>query len=113
MKKLLLTLTACTGLLTAQAQGVYQIPNSDFEGEWVTNELKGLTGKVTHSEETPASWNSFFNADGDFKDAALSLMANQAGTVKHLQRQSDHGHRPHGKHDCHRSAELQLLENGR
>ena len=83
MKKLLLTLTTCTGLLTAQAQGVYQIPNSDFEGEWVTNELKGgFTGGVTHSEETPASWNSFFNADGEYKDAALSLMSNQAGTVK-------------------------------
>ena len=64
-------------------EAVYQIPNSDFEGEWVTNELKGgFTGGVTHSEETPASWNSFFNADGEYKDAALSLMPNQAGTVK-------------------------------
>ena len=49
MRKLLLALTACAGLTTAQAQGVYQIPNSDFEN-WA-------------SEKEPGNgWNSFASA---------------------------------------------------
>ena len=53
MKKLLLTLTTCTGLLTAQAQGerVYQIPNSDFEN-WAADKEPGN------------GWNSFASAGG-------------------------------------------------
>ena len=53
MKKLLLTLTACTGLLTAQAQGVYQIPNSGFEN-WAADKEPGN------------GWNSFASAGGSF-----------------------------------------------
>ena len=49
MKKLLLTLTTCTGLLTAQAQGVYQIPNSGFEN-WAADKEPGN------------GWNSFASA---------------------------------------------------
>ena len=49
MKKLLLTLTTCTGLLTAQAQGVYQIPNSNFES-WAADNEPGN------------GWNSFASA---------------------------------------------------
>lgn len=38
------------------AQGVYQIPNSDFEGEWKTQTRKKYT------ETTPEYWNSFYSA---------------------------------------------------
>lgn len=75
-------MTACAAVSLGLAQGVYQIPNSDFEGEWTTNEIKGLLGSISHSEDTPASWHSFYHADGEYKDAAVSLFANQAGTVK-------------------------------
>ena len=51
MKKLLLTLTACAGLTAAQAQGVYQIPNSDFES-WAADNEPGN------------GWNSFASAGG-------------------------------------------------
>ena len=51
MKKLLLTLTACAGLTAAQAQGVYQIPNSDFEN-WAADNEPGN------------GWNSFASAGG-------------------------------------------------
>ena len=40
MKKLLLTLTACASLIGTQAQGVYQIPNSDFEN-WAADKEPG------------------------------------------------------------------------
>ena len=80
MKKLLLTLSVCAGIMTANAQGVYQIPNSNFEGEWQTLEIKktSWTGKETimHSETTPNFWNSFYAAQGDAKEAAF------VGTVK-------------------------------
>ena len=57
MRKLLLALTACAGLTTAQAQGVYQIPNSDFEN-WA-------------SEKEPGNgWNSFASAGGTLKSFA-------------------------------------------
>ena len=86
MKKLLLTLSVCAGIMTANAQGVYQIPNSNFEGEWQTLEIKktSLTGKETimHSETTPNFWNSFYAAQGDAKDAAFNFLSNQVGTVK-------------------------------
>lgn len=85
MKKLLLTLSVCAGIMTANAQGVYQIPNSNFEGEWQTLEIKktSWTGKETimHSETTPNFWNSFYAAQGDAKEAAF-LLSNQVGTVK-------------------------------
>ena len=86
MKKLLLTLSVCAGIMTANAQGVYQIPNSNFEGEWQTLEIKktSWTGKETimHSETTPNFWNSFYAAQGDAKDAAFNFLSNQVGTVK-------------------------------
>ena len=57
MRKLLLALTACAGLTTAQAQGVYQMPNSDFEN-WA-------------SEKEPGNgWNSFASAGGTLKSFA-------------------------------------------
>ena len=57
MRKLLLTLTVCAGMLTAQAQGVYQIPNSDFES-WAANNEPGN------------GWNSFASAEGKLSQAA-------------------------------------------
>ena len=82
MKKLLLALSAFAGMMTANAQGGgYQIPNSNFEGEWQTLEIKKY-GSVKHSETTPNSWNSFYAAQGDAKDAAFGILANQVGTVK-------------------------------
>lgn len=82
MKKLLLTLSVFAGMMTANAQGGgYQIPNSNFEGEWQTLEIKKY-GSVQHSETTPNSWNSFYAAQGDAKDAAFDFLANQVGTVK-------------------------------
>ena len=62
MKKLLLTLTACTGLLTAQAQGVYQIPNSGFEN-WAADKEPGN------------GWNSFASAGGSFASFGSSSPA--------------------------------------
>ena len=56
MKKLLLTLSMFAGIMTVNAQGVYQIPNSDFEGEWKTNTRNKYT------ETTPEYWNSFYSA---------------------------------------------------
>lgn len=80
MKKLFTLLLMGCAISSAHAQ--YQLPNSDFEGEWVKNKITSKTGKVTHSEDTPEAWHSFYHADGDFKDLALGLMANQAGTVE-------------------------------
>lgn len=51
MKKLLLTLSVCAGIMTANAQGVYQIPNSDFEN-WAS------------TDEPGNGWNSFASAGG-------------------------------------------------
>lgn len=51
MKKLLLTLSVFAGIATANAQGVYQIPNSDFENWASTNEPGN-------------GWNSFNSAGG-------------------------------------------------
>ena len=51
MKKLLLTLSVCAGIMTANAQGVYQIPNSDFEN-WASKNEPGN------------GWNSFASAEG-------------------------------------------------
>lgn len=57
MKKSLLCFLACAGLMTVHAQGVYQIPNSDFEN-WV-------------SEKEPGNgWNSFASAGGSFSFAS-------------------------------------------
>lgn len=80
MKKLFTLLLMGCAISSAHAQ--YQLPNSDFEGEWVKNEITSKIGKVTHSEDTPEAWHSFYHADGDYKDLALGLMANQAGTVE-------------------------------
>lgn len=49
MKKLLLTLSVFAGMMTANAQGVYQIPNSDFEN-WASDKEPGN------------GWNSFNSA---------------------------------------------------
>lgn len=57
MKKLLLTLSVCAGIMTANAQGVYQIPNSDFENWASTNEPGN-------------GWNSFASAEGSYSGAA-------------------------------------------
>lgn len=74
MKHLLLTLSVCAGIMTANAQGVYQIPNSDFEGNWNTN----TRGKYT--ETTPENWNSFYTAQGSATTLAF-MVANQIGTL--------------------------------
>ena len=64
MKKLLLTLSVCAGIATANAQGVYQIPNSDFENWASTNEPGN-------------GWNSFASAEGDYAGAASMSPAPQ------------------------------------
>ena len=64
MKKLLLTLSVCAGIATANAQGVYQIPNSDFENWASTNEPGN-------------GWNSFASAEGDYAGAASKSPAPQ------------------------------------
>ena len=74
MKKLLLTLSVCAGIMTANAQDVYQIPNSDFEGTWKTN----TRGKYT--ETTPENWNSFYTAQGSATALAF-MVPNQIGTL--------------------------------
>ena len=80
MKKLFTLLLMGCAISSAHAQ--YQLPNSDFEGEWVKNKITSKVGKVTHSEDTPEAWHSFYHADGNYKNLALGLMANQAGTVE-------------------------------
>ncbi len=80
MKKLFTLLLMGCAISSAHAQ--YQLPNSDFEGEWVKNKITSKAGKVTHSEDTPEAWHSFYHADGNYKNLALGLMANQAGTVE-------------------------------
>lgn len=55
MKKIF-TFAALLCATWMNAQGVYQIPNSDFEGEWKTQTRKKYT------ETTPESWNSFYSA---------------------------------------------------
>ena len=57
MKKLLLTLSVCAGIMTANAQGVYQIPNSDFEN-WAS------------TKEPGNGWNSFASAEGSYSGFA-------------------------------------------
>lgn len=56
MKKLLLTLSVFAGIMTANAQGVYQIPNSDFEN-WANDKEPGN------------GWNSFNSAGGTLSGA--------------------------------------------
>lgn len=80
MKKLFTLLLMGCAISSAHAQ--YQLPNSDFEGEWVKNKITSKAGKVTHSEDTPEAWHSFYHADGNYKNLALGLMPNQAGTVE-------------------------------
>lgn len=57
MKKLLLSLSVLTGIMTVNAQGVYQIPNSDFEN-WAS------------TDEPGNGWNSFASAEGSYSGAA-------------------------------------------
>lgn len=72
-----------TGLAQENNDGVYQLPNADFEGNWTYNEYKSSWGdNVTYSEYTPDSWNSFYTAVGDAAELALKLMANQTGSLK-------------------------------
>lgn len=75
---------AVCGATLAQAQQVsYQLPNSDFEGEWEMNrQKKGMTGSVVYTEDTPASWHSFFDGTGAAISAAFGFMANQVGPLR-------------------------------
>lgn len=53
------------GLATAgAAQAQYQLPNSDFEGEWESVTYSGRTGNE------PAKWSSFLDGTGDLKSMA-------------------------------------------
>lgn len=65
MKKLLLTLSVFAGIATANAQGVYQIPNSDFENWASTNEPGN-------------GWNSFNSARTDDLGWMASIAKSQA-----------------------------------
>lgn len=62
MKKLLLTLSVFAGIMTANAQGVYQIPNSDFEN-W------------TNDKEPGNGWNSFNSARTDDLNSLIAGIA--------------------------------------
>lgn len=62
MKKLLLTLSVLAGMMTANAQGVYQIPNSDFENWASTNEPGN-------------GWNSFNSARTDDLGSFMGAIA--------------------------------------
>lgn len=74
---------AVCGVASMQAQQVsYQLPNSDFEGEWEMNRQKrGLMG-VTYTEDTPASWHSFFDSTGDAASFAFGIVADQVGPLR-------------------------------
>lgn len=65
MKKLLLTLSVFAGIATANAQGVYQIPNSDFE-KWAS------------TNEPGNGWNSFNSARTDDLGWMASIAKSQA-----------------------------------
>ena len=68
MKKLLLTLAACASLISTQAQeGVYQIPNSDFEN-WAADNEPGN------------GWYSFASATGDLAGIGKSMSPNPEKT---------------------------------
>lgn len=62
MKKLLLTLSVLAGMMTANAQGVYQIPNSDFEN-WANDKEPGN------------GWNSFNSARTDDLNSIIAGIA--------------------------------------
>lgn len=62
MKKLLLTLSVFAGIMTANAQGVYQIPNSDFEN-WANDKEPGN------------GWNSFNSARTDDLNSFIAGIA--------------------------------------
>ena len=62
MKKLLLTLSVFAGMMTANAQGVYQIPNSDFEN-WANDKEPGN------------GWNSFNSARTDDLNSFIAGIA--------------------------------------
>lgn len=65
MNRLLLSFFVCAGMVSVHAQGVYQIPNSDFEGNWTTQQ------RSQYTETTPDNWNSFYSA----KTTSLTEMA--------------------------------------
>ena len=75
---------AVCGVASMQAQQVsYQLPNSDFEGEWEMNrQKKSMMGSVVYTEDTPASWHSFFDGTGEAISAAFGFMANQVGPLR-------------------------------
>ena len=60
----------------------YQLPNSDFEEEWIVRK-KMTNASLKHSEESPLYWNSFGRAVGSASGLAF-LLANQTGTVKQV-----------------------------
>ena len=72
--KSIFTLAALLCVTWANAQGVYQIPNSDFEGNWTTNE------RGQYVEVTPESWNSFYKAQGSATGLAF-LVKGQIGPL--------------------------------
>ena len=72
--KSIFTLAALLCATWANAQGVYQIPNSDFEGDWTTNE------RGQYVEVTPESWNSFYKAQGSATGLAF-LVKGQIGPL--------------------------------
>lgn len=57
MKKFFTLTALLASAALMSAQGVYQIPNADFEGEWKKQTRKKYT------EETPTNWNSFYSAE--------------------------------------------------
>lgn len=67
-------LTGFCSVLSVNAQGVYQLPNSDFE-QWEAG-VK-LDGTVTIYEE-PVGWNSFGTGSGSLIGTAVSAMKNWA-----------------------------------
>lgn len=73
MKKIF-TFAALLCATWMNAQGVYQIPNSDFEGEWKTQTRQKYT------ETTPESWNSFYKAQGSATGLAF-MFSGQIGPL--------------------------------
>lgn len=55
-----------------------QLPNADFEETWTTNKKSNK-----YTEQTPASWHSFYDATGSASGAAF-MLANQLGTLSQV-----------------------------
>lgn len=66
MKKLLLTLSVCAGIMSVHAQEeIYQLQNSGFE-DWEPVNYEKISG------EEPVHWNSFITGIGDLKGTAAA-----------------------------------------